>query len=564
MLLVLSTCLGRPSTWAQEASQAPFYADTAAEETVDALMAAMTRDELLAQMFLVSWSGSAPTPLILQWIRERNLGGVKIFGWNGDDVPALVEAIGTMQEAAAQTDLAIPLLVATDQEGGWVRHVRGNTLRTPGNMAIGAAGLPHDAYMSARYIALELRALGINMNLAPTVDVYLNPEAHVIGPRAFSADPLTTAILGTAYYHGHEDVRVIAAAKHFPGHGTAGEDSHGSMPVLGQSFDDLWEQDLLPYRMLIPEGLPSILIGHLAYPELSGEEVPATLSQELQVDLLRGQLGFTGVAITDDMYMGGASVWGNERGLSFGELVVLAIRTGSDLVMLSRTPDFDGGIWSTVAETYDRDPAFRERVHESVRRVLLLKLRYLHDDDRVPLIPQVDRIDESLRTPESQAFFLDQATRSTTWLWGDVPQFAETERVLLAGSDALFTRVGGRYLPRAERFVYSYSPFYEARTEDIEGFRRICGEYDTIIYNIANPNGLQVLSAARETIERNDVRVVVFSTLTPVYLGNLRWADAAMAVYGWGNESYEAGFAALLNLVPAPGTLPFSLPESPP
>ncbi|MCK4517042.1 MAG: glycoside hydrolase family 3 protein, partial [Spirochaetaceae bacterium] len=242
----------------------------------------MPDEDIIGQTFMVGWVGQAPSPEVIEWIVERNLGGVKIFGWNGADLVALAGAIGTMQELAGNHRFSIPLLTATDQEGGWVRHIKGNddlsTTITPGNMAIGATDLPYDAYRSAYYIGLELRALGVNMNFAPTVDVYVNPDAHVIGPRAFSNDPVLTGLLGVAYFHGLEETRVISTAKHFPGHGNASGDSHGMLPVIEDSFDVLWERDLLPYRFLVSEGLPAVLSGHLSFPNVTGDGRPASLS----------------------------------------------------------------------------------------------------------------------------------------------------------------------------------------------------------------------------------------------------------------------------------------------
>ncbi|MFW5812264.1 MAG: glycoside hydrolase family 3 N-terminal domain-containing protein, partial [Alkalispirochaetaceae bacterium] len=226
-------------TGAQDNSRAPeearrggFWMDAPDEAVIESLMRSMSDEEMVGQLFLVGWPTTEPTPELMRWIRERNIGGIKIFGWNGNDLPTLASAISEMQNASLATPNGIPLFTATDQEGGWVRHVKDGTSLTPGNMAIGASGLPYDAYQSARLIGRELRALGINMNFAPTVDVYVNPEAHVIGPRAFSSDPVETALLSVAYYRGLEEQRVIATAKHFPGHGNATGDSHGVLPVL--------------------------------------------------------------------------------------------------------------------------------------------------------------------------------------------------------------------------------------------------------------------------------------------------------------------------------------------
>ena len=388
--------------------------DPVVEQLVTDLLNEMTPEQRVAQLLMVSWTTEAPTPEILRWIRERNLGGVKIFGWNGENLPVLATAIAEMQRESLNTPLSIPLFTATDQEGGWVRHIKDGTSITPGNMAIGATGLPYDALMSARYIGLELRALGINMNFAPTVDVYVNREAHVIGPRAFSADAYQTGLLGVAYFHGLKETGVMATAKHFPGHGNASGDSHGMLPVIEDDFQTVWERDLVPFRMLVREGIPAVLSGHLSFPEITGTSVPASISTYFKQEILRDRLGFRGIVITDDLYMGGALEYGNRQGWDFAELVKRAIEVGNDQVMLSRTPAFNGTIWNRLMTAYETEPAFAARVDESVRRVLRLKLAYLRPESRVPLEPDPERIRTFMRSVPSREFFLDQAGRSIT------------------------------------------------------------------------------------------------------------------------------------------------------
>jgi beta-N-acetylhexosaminidase len=172
----------------------------------------MSDEQALAQTFMLGWVGAEPSPLILDWIRSRNIGGVKIFGWNTEDTKKLAETVGVLQRNSLDTPFGIPLLVATDQEGGWVRHVKGATSETPGNMAIGASGRPIDAYWSGYYIGRELSLLGINMNFAPTVDLYTNTDSTLIGPRSFGADPVQAGILGAAFVKGHKDMGEIGRA----------------------------------------------------------------------------------------------------------------------------------------------------------------------------------------------------------------------------------------------------------------------------------------------------------------------------------------------------------------
>ncbi|HUH45193.1 MAG TPA: glycoside hydrolase family 3 N-terminal domain-containing protein, partial [Treponemataceae bacterium] len=137
-----------------------FWSEIEHEKLAELLVIRMTDEELLAQIFMFGWAGSEPSPLLLSWIRERALGSVKVFGWNTDNIESVARAITQTQELSQKNRLKIPLFVATDQEGGWIRHIKGDTSDTPGNLAIGAGGLPIDAYLSGYYISRELRALG--------------------------------------------------------------------------------------------------------------------------------------------------------------------------------------------------------------------------------------------------------------------------------------------------------------------------------------------------------------------------------------------------------------------
>lgn len=525
---------------------------------VDRILEEMTDEQRVAQLLMVSWADAAPTPEIMRWITERNIGGIKVFGWNGEDLPTLARAIGEMQRASLATPTGIPLFTATDQEGGWVRHVKDGTSITPGNMAIGATNLPFDALMTGRYIGLELRALGINMNFAPTVDVYRNPEAHVIGPRAFSSDPTQSGMLGIAFYRGMEEVGVMATAKHFPGHGNATGDSHGILPVISDDWETLWDVDVVPFRMMIRDGVPAVLSGHLSFPDITGVQTPASISSYFKQRVLRDELDFRGVVITDDLYMGGALEYGRMRDWGFEDIVREAIMAGNDIVMLSRTPGFDGSIWQTLIDAYRTDPAFRDRVDESVRRVLRVKLVYLLEDDRVPLVPDVERIREAVRTQDSRAFFLDQAGRSVTRVRGaGLPLTAERAgRVLLVGKYPAYLSIGRRWFPGAATFQLEDAGFYTTSGDDRRQLAAMATGYDTIVFLLSDPGSLGVLNGLEPFADRT----VVFSTLTPIYLGDLPWVREAIAVYGWGTESFESGFSVLSGEIPAPGTLPISLP----
>jgi beta-N-acetylhexosaminidase len=528
-----------------------FWSDLPDGELVEQLLMEMSSEERVAQLFLVGWPAEGPSEELVEWIERRNMGGIKVFGWNGNNLSQLTAEITRLQRSADGTPLSIPLFVATDQEGGWVRHVKGSTSLTAGNIALGASRRPEDSFLTGQLIGEELRRLGINMNFAPTVDVYLNPEAHVIGPRAFSSDPWQTAILATAYYRGLESKRVIATAKHFPGHGNAEGDSHGMLPVLSETFEELWNRDLVPYRVLFREGMPAVLTGHLSFPSVTGDRMPASISPVLTEELLRERLDFDGLVITDDLYMGGALEYGAQNGMDFAEVCLAAVEAGNDLIMLSQTPSLYGRIFTTILNAYETRPDFSRRVDDSVRRILTAKLRYLKLPDRVDLYPRYPASQGS--SDDNPGFVLDQASRSVTLLRnGGLPIRTEDGSILLAGNDWDFIREGRRFFPDADTLFVDQAHFYQSDGEQTQRLVQRAAGYDTVVFCLSSPATLQM---ARR-LEFLGNRVIVVSSLTPVYLRELPWVDTALAVFGWGPESFRAGFAVLAGEIAAHGSLP--------
>jgi beta-N-acetylhexosaminidase len=523
-----------------------------AKELAAALVDAMSDEEALAQTFMLGWVGAEPSPLILDWIRERHIGGVKIFGWNTGDTLRLAETVGTLQRASLRGKFNVPLLVATDQEGGWIRHVKGATSETPGNMAIGASGYPRDAYLAGYYIGRELALLGINMNFAPTVDVYTNRASSVIGPRSFGDDPALAGLLGTAFMKGQQAAGVIATAKHYPGHGDTDLDSHGVLPRIDVPFETLWERELVPYRMLSKEKIPAIMTGHLAFPNTQAESSPASLSSWFLMDILRDRIGFQGLIITDDLMMNGATTWAG----SLSQAAKLALLSGNDIIMLSKTPNLGDPVWTSLLSSMRQEDAFRERVRDAARRIIAVKLEYLRGENAVPAIPDLRKAETGLPDPEGRRFFLDLAARSVTILNGDQDVFPQARvkagNVLLAGQYLEFFSAGRAAYPGARGYWYDPDP------QRIAELLTMARGADTIIFCLSDAEGLAVLRNLRGLGKR----VIVFSVLSPVYLDQAPWIDGALAVYSYAPESFIAGFSAMLGRIGAQGQFPLQAASS--
>jgi beta-N-acetylhexosaminidase len=497
----------------------------------------MSDEEALAQTFMLGWVGAEPSPLIMNWIRDRHIGGVKIFGWNTGDTQRLARTVGELQKASLEGN-GIPLLVATDQEGGWIRHVKGATSETPGNMAIGASGYPQDAYRAGYYIGRELSVLGINMNFAPTVDLFTNRSSSLIGPRAFGSDPAQAGILGAAFMRGQMAAGVIPTAKHYPGHGDTDLDSHGVLPQIEAPFEVLWERELVPYRILFREGLPAVMTGHLAFPQTKAAATPASLSPYFLKEVLREKMGYQGLVITDDLMMNGATTHAGSLSMAAKQ----ALLAGNDVVMLSKTPNLTEPVWTTLVRAMGEEREFRDRVRDAARRVLEAKFRYL----RGTHIPDLEKLDSELPNQEGAAFFLDLAVRSVTMLRGGALSNEEGGRLLLAGQYEDFFRAGKAAYPEAVNYWYS-------EERGIPDFLYFVRNSDTIIFCLSDKEDLRFL----RNIQDLGKRVIVLSVLNPVYLESVPWVDGAIAVYSYAPESFTAAFSVLAGRIPAEGRLPY-------
>lgn len=535
-----------------------FWSDYPAEELADFLVSRMTDAELLSQILMFGWAGAEPSELLNQWVLDRGLGSVKVFGWNTEDLVQVAKSVTALQQKSQNRRLRIPLFVATDQEGGWIRHVKGETAMTPGNMAIGASGYPVDAYYSGFYINREIKALGINMNFAPTVDLYTNHNSSVIGPRSFGEDAEYVGELGAAFVAGSIAAGVIPTAKHFPGHGDTSLDSHGNLPQINVDFNTLENRELIPFKYLIAEKVPAIMSGHLGFPKIIANGEPASLSKTFLTDILRNQLHYEGLIITDDMMMNGATMYAGSLSNAFK----LAIEAGNDIVISSTTAKLDENLWTLNLGEMSRSTFFKQTVQKAARRVILYKLKYFKSGNAAPLYPDVNTISQHIPDREGQQFFLTQACRSITMhKKGAVPyRPRQGERILLAGPKdfpAFFAeahRLYDRFSLDGKTAEFKYDYEMGPIQADWMGnnIERMALSYDTIIICTANERNASV--AAR--LAKTGKRVIILSVLSPVPVMNFTWADSILFGYSYSPYTFKALFAALNGEFEAQGILP--------
>jgi beta-N-acetylhexosaminidase len=317
-----------------------------------------TLDAEVAGLLTIGFNGTTPSPEVLELVR-RGVHGVVIFARNVESAEQVAELVAALKRAAGR-----PLLVAIDQEGGRVARLRAphGFTELPPMRALGLLGDPGVARAAGALLGRELRAVGVDQDYAPVVDVDTNPANPVIGDRSFSRDPARVAALGVALAEGLQSAGVAACAKHFPGHGDTSQDSHKDLPRLPHARERLDEVELLPFRALARAGVASVMTAHVVFEPLDPVR-PATLSPAV-MRLLREEVGFQGCAISDDLEMG--AVWEH---FPFEEAVPGTVAAGVDALLICRTPAHQHRAIDLLRAAVEAGTLSRARVAEARGRI---------------------------------------------------------------------------------------------------------------------------------------------------------------------------------------------------
>ncbi len=367
-----------------------YYYTYGIADTVDDMISRMSTEDKIAQMLMPTfryYDSKGVTALNDKQksiIAKYGFAGIILFVQNNTSTEQAVQLIDEMQNANIQNENRSQLLISVDQEGAGVTRLSNGT-QGPGNMALGATGDSQNAYDVGKIIGKELNAIGYNVDFAPVVDVNNNPSNPVIGVRSFSDDANTVAKFGSAFMKGVQSQKVITALKHFPGHGDTGTDSHTGLPRIEKTYDELKANELIPFKNCIDNGAEMIMTAHIQFPKIEKEtytsikdgseiELPATLSKTIITDILRNDMGYDGVVITDAMEM--AAINDHFDRLDSAKL---AINAGVDIILIPVDTGSSAGIDNLeqyikqVAALADNGTIAMENVNKAVKRILTLK-----------------------------------------------------------------------------------------------------------------------------------------------------------------------------------------------
>lgn len=336
------------------------------DEKVDKTVESMSQTEKLGQMVMIGIQGTKVDDDSLYMLHQFHMGGVILFDRNMDSPEQVKQLTSDLQ---AQSNEKVPLFIGIDEEGGDVVRMAEKLTPPPSQKEIGATGDIEQAKTWAIKTAKSLKDMGINVNFAPVADVGSNDK------RSYSTDINTVIDFVRVATKGYQQENIIYSLKHFPGIGKGKVDSHVDSSNIDASKDTLMAEDILPFKTIIDENEPNdyfILVSHLKYPALD-EEYPASLSSKIMTDLLRYELGYKGIIITDDMEMGAVANHNDFRSIG-----VNAVKAGADIVLVCHEYEHQQEIYLGLLDAVNSGEISQERIDESVKRIIKVKLLHLY------------------------------------------------------------------------------------------------------------------------------------------------------------------------------------------
>ncbi|MFW0771718.1 glycoside hydrolase family 3 protein [Paenarthrobacter nitroguajacolicus] len=540
-----------------------------ASPDIEAMIAGMTLDEKIGQMTWTHVYGSSADDTSMaaknqerygvntpaEVVEKYNLGGVLYFAWSGNtNNPRQVAGLsnGLQQTAMRQDGNGIPLAVTIDQEGGLVARIGPPATVLPGNMALGATADANLAKAQGEILGSEMRAMGINVDFAPVLDLNSNPDNPVIGIRSMGEDPALVSELGVAQIQGIQANNVGAAAKHFPGHGDTSVDSHYGLPTVTYDRETL-NQHLKPFQAAIDGGVDMVMTAHIIV-EAIDSELPGTLSHKVLTGLLRDEMGFKGLVTTDALDMAAmAAEWPQE------EIAVKAIQAGSDILLNS--PDVDAS-FAGVRAAVESGEITEARLDDSVRRILEWKVK--RGVFEQPLADPA-AVDTLVGNAENLATAKLISERAVTLLRneGKVLPLASGSSVLVVGAGSAWPELAG---PMLKDQGFAVTEDYEDGASPSAAYRAravaAAGNADAVVFASYNATGNAAQQQMVAELAATGTPVIVVATRNPYDISVFPGADAVLNSYGVKEVNFHGAVSAISGAINPGGKLPVNIPAA--
>ena len=359
------------------------------QDPLTARIRKMSLQEKVGQLVMVGIEGYTNDAHVEKMITEDYVGGFVLLQQNVKDSQQMLALLNTLKQSNSLNQ--IPLFLSVDEEGGRVSRMPADFMKLPSSQKIGQFNDSMLSYQLGKILGEELSMLGFNMNFAPVLDINSNPNNPIIGDRAFGANASVVTKLGIQTMKGLQSQNIISVVKHFPGHGDTSVDSHIGLPTVNHDIDRLNSFELQPFAEAINSGADAIMIAHILLPQIDPDQ-PATFSKTIINDILRIDLQFDGLVITDDMTMGAIT-----ENYDIGQAAVKSINAGSDIILVCHDYDKEAAVIDALLEAAKSGTITTKRLDESVYRILALKGKYALDDTPVSSVNPED-INKKLRT----------------------------------------------------------------------------------------------------------------------------------------------------------------------
>ncbi len=511
---------------------------------------------------MLAFQGKERLPAdIVVAFKKFHPGGITLFrNSNVGTLTQLRELTTSLQRLARDLKL-LPLIIATDQEGGQLLAI-GDGTPLPGNMALGAARSKELARKAGEVIGRELAALGINVNYAPCADVNINPQNPVIGTRSFGEDPTLVAELTAAMIEGIQSQGVAATAKHFPGHGDTITDSHLGLGVVPHSLERLRAVELPPFIAALKADVKLVMTAHLAIPSMDGPDAPpATLSPNIINGLLRRELGFNGVVVTDALDM-----WAIRQGELLREDALRAVKAGADLLLMPDNPQDHARVFEALVNGVHTGQVTIGELRNSVRRIVRLK-KWLSENAIFP--------DLNVVRSAAHMQVADEIAQRSVTLVRDHHQYLPLERdankriaVIIPTPKDLTPADTSSYIePKLAHFIREYHPQtdefkipFAPEKSEIAAILHRMREYDVIIAGTINAYIEKTQAELIQQLLNIGKPVVIVAMRLPYDLASFPEASTFVCTYSILEPSMRAAARALFGFEEMKGRLPVSIP----
>ncbi|WP_130344406.1 glycoside hydrolase family 3 protein [Herbihabitans rhizosphaerae] len=496
-----------------------------------------------------------------QVIQRYQVGGAIYFNNTGtdniDNPKQLAEFSNGLQKAALDSAPHVPLVVAIDQEGGRVTRMESPATEFPDAMAIGAGRDAENAKKAATIMGHELRAVGVNQNFAPVGDVNSNFLNPVIGPRSFSGKPDLAAQMVAAQVGGYQDSgkptdTVSSSVKHFPGHGDASQDSHHVLPVIDRPADQWRAIDLPPFKAAVDAGIDSVMTAHIRVPSLDPSVYPATMSKPILTGLLRDELKFDGVVVTDSLSMGAV-----QENFPDAEVPVLAILAGADQMLMP--PNLDVAK-TAVLQAIQSGRLTEQRIDESVTRILKLKAK--RGINKRPFV-DVNQVDKVVGTPDNLKSAQAITDRGVTAIRneGGVLPAKDAQKITVTGWGDTTTAEVAKRITAHGRTASALPTGTDPTDEQIARAVAAAKESDLTVVLTNDLNAKPRQRVLVDQLLATGKKVVAVAAVGP-YDAGFTAAPAWLATYGYRPVVLETLTKVLLGEVSPQGKLPVDIPDA--